>query len=180
MGEDYSLPGSLDRQVDYVIASVHSMPGPRRERYQLGDYFCYVSGLSSEESSSYSEALFDDYAACTLKMVEDTFRTQRADIYGHPLVVPFYSKRKGTLAAEAFENAVVSLCQKYHVALEISGLWDASTPRMIRRAKAAGVRFTLGSDCHLAKDACNLDRAIALADACGLTEDDFFLPKRNG
>ena len=178
IGEDYSLPGELDAQVDYVIASVHAMAGPRGEKYPLGDFFCYESHLTQEESVSYCDRMFDEYAEATLKMAEQTFRTQRADIYGHALVVPFYARRRGTPEALDFENAVISLCRRYHLALEISGLWESVNEGMLRRAKAAGVRFTFGSDCHLAKDACDLTRAVALAELCGLVQEDFFLPVR--
>lgn len=178
IGEDYALPAELDVQVDYVIASVHAMAGPRGEKYALGDFFCYESHLTDEESVSYCDRMFDEYAEATLQMAEHTFQTQRADIYGHSLVVPFYARRKGTAEAFDFENAVISLCKRYRLALEISGLWESTNDAMVLRAKQAGVRFTFGSDCHLAKDACNLTRALALAERCGLTESDFYLPVR--
>ncbi|MDO4573293.1 MAG: hypothetical protein Q4C13_07980, partial [Clostridia bacterium] len=103
---------------------------------------------------------------------------QRVDILGHATVIPCCDDLNGTKFLLDWENAVLNLCRRSGVALEISGLWNAPNMEMLRRAKAMGLRFSMGSDCHLPGEVGVLDypeRAIA---ELGLTEADFFVPAR--
>ncbi len=178
MEQRFDLPDELDSQLDYVIASVHSMPDGRGGLIPLGQYFTKRSGYCSVYEKNYSSDLNRYYLAYILRMIEKTFSTQRVDILGHATVLPCYDELYGTKFVLDWENAVIGLCKKHGIAMEISGLWRAPNMDMIRRAKEAGVRFSMGSDCHDRLQIGVLDYAERAVEEAELGEEDFFVPCR--
>ena len=179
MEHDFSLPDALEDRLDYVIASVHNMPDGRGGFVPLSAYFCKRSNFSSTYSKNYAPDMSRYYLAYILRMVEKTFDTQRVDIYGHSTVLPAYDELHGTKFLLDWENAVLSLCKKYNVALEISGLWKAPNFDMIRRGKEMGLTFSMGSDCHSPLQIGDLSYVEEAIEQVGLTEEDFFRPSRS-
>lgn len=177
IGEDYTLPDRLAAKLDYVIASVHFAPDLSGGLIFLGDYFGERSGEGVTWSRPIDEARAEEYLEATLPMIEHTMATQRMDILGHCTVLPFCEILAETPFQRDWENAVLGLCKKYDVALEISTLWREPGLDMVRRAKEMGLRFALGSDCHH-KGECLLTYSIETAERAGLCEEDFFLPTR--
>lgn len=118
------------------------------------------------------------YLAYIIQMIEKTFSTQRVEILGHATVLPSYDELYGTRFLEQWEDAVIGLCKKYGVALEISGLWRAPRMEMILKAKGAGLLFSMGSDCHNRLQIGNMDYVERAIEEVGLTESDFFTPRR--
>jgi histidinol phosphatase-like PHP family hydrolase len=49
---------------------------------------------------------------------------------------------------------------------------------MIRRAHEAGLKFSMGSDCHSALQIGDLKYVERMIDEIGLQQEDFFVPKR--
>ena len=174
IGEDYSLPDSLTSRFDYIIASVHHVIDFNGQFTHFGNYF-------GERAQDFPKVLWDNpfqmdkserYLTELLPVIEHTMKTQRMDIYGHCTVLPFYEKLIDTSFLTDWENEIISLCKKYKIAMEISGLWKEPGENMIRRAKDAGLKFTFGSDCHIRKDICNIDYALEMAKKVNLTEKD--------
>lgn len=178
MEHNYSLPDNLDSELDYVIASVHSMPDGRGGFIHLGEYMCKRAGEISYYNKNYSPDLCRHYLAYTLRMTEKTFSTQRVDILGHATVIPACDELYGTRFLLDWENAVLGLCRRYGVALEISGLWRAPNMEMLRRAKVMGLTFSMGSDCHHPTQIGVLDYVRQAIDELNLDQDDFFVPAR--
>lgn len=178
MEHDSALPDELDERVDYVIASVHNMPDGRGGFVPLGDYFSKRSGFASAYTKNHSSAMNRYYLAYILRMMEKTFDTQRVDILGHATVLPPCDELYGTRFLRDWENAVIGLCIKYGVCIEISGLWRAPSIDFLLRAKAAGASFSMGSDCHDRMQIGVLDYVERAIDEVGLTQSDFFVPQR--
>lgn len=178
IGEDYSLPDSLAARLDYIIASVHSFPDLAGGVVPMGDYLSERAGEPVKWTRPIDDTRSEEYLEAILSMTEHTMQTQRMDIYGHCTVLPFCETLAGTAFLRDWENALLALCKKYNVALEISALWKEPGLDLIRRARETGLRFTLGSDCHLFQDACNLDYAIDAVQKAGITEPEFYCPKR--
>ena len=111
-------------------------------------------------------------------MMEKTFATQRVDILGHATVLPPCDELFGTAFLTQWEDAVINLCKKHNVALEISGLWRAPNVDMVRRAYEAGLKFSMGSDCHDPVQIGDLRYVEKVIEEVGLTQEDFFVPKR--
>ncbi len=179
LGENFTLPHKLDERVDYVIASVHSVQDLNGEKLELGPYFCARAGdagappynrrFTADEAKHYLEQI--------LQILEFDFRYQRVDILGHCTVHPFYDTLMGQKYLSDWQDEVVKLCKKYTVAIEISGLWHCPDEDLIRKAHVAGVKFSLGSDCHQPKDTCDLDYALDMLRKIGIGQDELFTIK---
>lgn len=179
MGEDYSMPDAIMNRFDYIIASVHAVPDLKGGRVMLPEYFGERAGDPGVKwIRDIDENRCEEYLEAMLPMVRHTMETMRVDIYGHCSVLPFCEILEGTSFLKDWENEIISLCLKYNAAIEISGLWKEPNADMIKRAKEQGVKFTLGSDCHILPDLCNLDYAIQVCEKAGLTEKHMYLPKR--
>lgn len=175
--EDYTLPDRLAAKLDYVIASVHFAPDLSGGRIFLGRYFGERSGEDVKWERPIDESRAEEYLESILPIIEHTMGTQRMDILGHCTVLPFCELLAGTAFLRDWENAVLGLCKKYDVALEISSLWREPGLDMVRRAKDLGLRFSLGSDCHHPGQ-CVLDYSIEIAEKAGIGEESFFVPTR--
>lgn len=177
IGEDYSLPDDIDRDIDYVIASVHTAYS-ERENINLGRYFGIRAGHIFGDTRKFSEDESKYFLENILKNAEKTFKTQRSDIYGHPTVLPFCEVLKGHRFLSDWENEIIALCIKYNKAIEISGMWRQPEEQFIRKAKKAGAKFSFASDCHRAGEECNLSYPMQMFIKCGLGEKDIFVPKK--
>lgn len=178
MEQNFSLPDALDARLDYVIASVHSMPDGRGGFIPLSGYFRKRLGVHGAYAKNYSSDLNRWYLAHTLRLMEKAFSNQRVDILGHATLLPCCDELYGTKFLLDWENAVLNLCLRHGVALEISGLWRLPHMDMLRRAKAMGLSFSLGSDCHEAGDVGVLDYCESAIEELDLRQDDFFVPTR--
>lgn len=179
IGENYTLPDRLASKLDYVIASIHSAPDLQGGVIPLSKYFGERAGEDVQWEWNIDKTRSEEYLEAILPQVETTMRTQRMDILGHCTVLPFYELLQGSAFLRNWEYAILSLCKKYNIALEISSLKKEPNLDMILRARQMGLRFAPGSDCHLLSDACNLDYALAIIDWAGLTESELFIPRQH-
>jgi histidinol phosphatase-like PHP family hydrolase len=178
MEHHITLPDAMDDRLDYVIASVHSMPDTHGGFIPLGAYFSKRSGGSLTYDKNYSSDLNRYYLAYIIRMIEKAFSNERIDILGHATVLPPCDELHGTRFLRQWEDTVIELCRKHNIAMEISGLWHAPDMNMIRRAKQAGLRFSMGSDCHTSLQIGVLDYVEKAIEEVGLTREDFFVPRR--
>lgn len=177
IGEDFSLPDAVAYGLDYCIASVHYFLDEQGERVWLSKYFgtrakhhnLYVPVHNPSRNTYYMEQI--------LKTVEHCFRTQRVDIYGHPTVLPFYEQLRGTTFLNQWEDAMISLCKKYDVALEISGLWREPGVELIQKARAHRVKLSFGCDGHKQEEVCNLAYVEQMIEEEGLSEGECYIPR---
>lgn len=163
-------------KLDYVIASVHTFYNDPNERLWLANYFGYRCGHVDEYKQIYdkkdSRPIMDEI----IQRIENTFIRTKVDILGHSTVLPFYDDLEGSEYLYGWEEEVLSLCKKYNVAIEISGLWKAPNLAFIKRAMEKGLMFTLGSDGHRLNELCNLDYALGVVDELKIPEDRMFVP----
>ncbi|WP_343256369.1 hypothetical protein [Ligaoa zhengdingensis] len=181
LGSNFTLPGRIDRRVDYVIASVHSVQDLKGgERIPLGPYFAARAG--DEGAPPYARVFSPDEAKRYLEQILGVFAydlaAQRVDILGHCVVNPFYDVLRGDPWLTGWEDEVITLCKRHGVAMEVSSLWNAPDEGMLRRATGAGVQLSLGSDCHRPGQAGCLDWPVAVTRRLGLAAGDLYLPQR--
>jgi histidinol phosphatase-like PHP family hydrolase len=79
---------------------------------------------------------------------------------------------------EPREDRYVEALAASTVALEISNRYRLPHDRLLVKARQAGVRFSLGSDGHTARQVARLDWAEQTARRVGVTERDLFVPER--
>ena len=74
-------------------------------------------------------------------------------------------------------KSLIDAAIKNNVAIEINSIFKIPNARFIKMAKAEGARFTFGSNTH-GLGAGDITWSINMAKECGLTKEDFFIPKR--
>ena len=79
---------------------------------------------------------------------------------------------------EEREDRFIDALRQSGVALEISNRYRLPHDRLLRKAKQAGVRFSLGSDGHSATQVARLDWAVETAQRLGITEAHLFVPEK--
>ena len=63
-------------------------------------------------------------------------------------------------------------------ALEINAVIKAPSARIINAAKAAGIKFTLGTNNNGLQELDRLEYSLRMVEECGLTIEDMWFPKR--
>jgi hypothetical protein len=75
-------------------------------------------------------------------------------------------------------DRLIQACLKANIAIEINSRWETPKASFIKRAKAAGAKFSIGTDQR--NDAIGqLDYSLRVAKECGLTAKDIYLPTRD-
>ncbi|NJN27328.1 MAG: hypothetical protein HC819_15810 [Cyclobacteriaceae bacterium] len=72
-------------------------------------------------------------------------------------------------------DKVIEAAVANNVAIEINARYKIPSAAFIKRAKAAGARFSMGTN-NVDKDLGTLEYSIAMIDECGLEPGDFFKP----
>jgi hypothetical protein len=75
-------------------------------------------------------------------------------------------------------DKVINALVENDVAMEISARYKIPSVRFIQRAKAAGVKFTYGTNNSSADDLGRLEYCIGVAEACELSSNDFWYPNK--
>lgn len=102
--------------------------------------------------------------------------TEPIDIFANPTFLPeAIVKEYDTLWTEMRMKKVIDAAAKYGVAIEINSLYNIPSEKFLRMAKAAGVRFSFGSNAH-GEGVGKLDYSIRMARMLGLTPANMFMP----
>lgn len=157
---------------DYVIGSIHCIDIDG-EVINFGKYF----DSRAENKVLNSNYIFDDYVCCkALEIILEKIRKEvlvnPIDIIGHCTVNPFYEQVNSKFRFE-WENALISICESSHIALEISGLWIEPDIDLIQKAINKNVKLTFGSDCHTPYSMSYLDYFKFVKNNLNLSEGDF-------
>ncbi len=114
----------------------------------------------------------------------DMVRTMPVQIAAHStLTPPALLEMEGDPHAwwtDEREDRYVEALAGSGVALEISNRYRLPHDRLLRKAKDAGARFSLGSDGHTEAQLGRLDWAVEAARRVGIDDSDLFVPERRG
>jgi hypothetical protein len=103
------------------------------------------------------------------------------DIYVNPTFLPeVINHRYDELWTPERMNTVIEALVEYDVALEINARYRIPGMEFARRAKEAGVKFTLGTNNAGRHDLGRLEYCIEVIREIGLTPEDMFFPKPEG
>lgn len=101
------------------------------------------------------------------------------DVYVNPCFLPApMDKRFDEFWTEARMNKFIDALAKSGKALEINELYNIPNKAILMKAKAAGVKFTFGSN-NVTPNVSDLSYSIRMMKECGLTADDMYKPKIN-
>lgn len=108
--------------------------------------------------------------------IEKILANEPADIYVNPFYLPReLAPRFDELWTDARIGRVLDLLVKHRIALEINSLSRLPGHRVIRMAKARGIKFTFGTNNQNANIG-RLEWALEAVKACGITKSDMWFP----
>ncbi|HET7320876.1 MAG TPA: PHP domain-containing protein [Longimicrobiaceae bacterium] len=165
------LPADLLERFDYLIGSNHG--------FALPD-----GGWGHPWLASLPDAWADRPQGVMDVMVHnlcDLVRTMPIQIVAHStLTPPVLLKLEPDVHAwwtEEREDRFVDAVVESGVALEISNRYRLPHDRLLRKARQAGARFSLGSDGHTREQVARLDWAVETAHRVGITDAELFVPE---
>ncbi|GKX28557.1 PHP domain-containing protein [Vallitalea longa] len=161
-------------KLDYVISSIHTYNDNIDERTWLSAYFGYRAGHRKDYVQQYDSSDNKYILEGILDTVKKTFQKTRVDILGHCTVLPFYEQLLEDNYIESWEEELLTLCEKYKVAIEISGLWKEPNQNFIKHALDKDILFSFGSDCHRKSEICNLKYPLQIIKKLNISEDKIF------
>jgi hypothetical protein len=115
-----------------------------------------------------------------VKTIVGILDNEPIDIYVNPLYIPDVLQPEfDQLWTPARLQQVLDALQRNGIALEISNRYSFVKPEMIKKAKAMGIKFTIGTnngDGNFGRD----EYALKMVKECGLTWKDMWTPKPDG
>jgi hypothetical protein len=123
------------------------------------------------------EQKFMDYLVKTIVKI---MNEEPINIYVNPTFLPEQmAGRYDYFWTDKRMNTVIEAARKNGIAIEINNRFKIPSEKFIRKAKEAGVKFTIGTnnvDSHFDR----AEYALEMIRKCGLTEEDFYKPvKKN-
>jgi hypothetical protein len=153
------------KQVDYILADAMIFPDKAGRMMRI-----WVPNTPLGEPQAFMEL----YVAHNLKILAEPI-----SIWANPTYLPDAMKsRYDELWTDARLKSLINAAIKNNVAIEINSTFKIPNARVIKMAKAAGARFTFGSNTH-GLGAGDITWSINMAKECGLTKSDFYIPKRD-
>ena len=103
------------------------------------------------------------------------------DILAHPTIAPppLRELDPESLWSEELEERAVRALRRAGIAFEVSARYPPHE-RLVRRAAAAGVRLSLGSDGHSAAQVADVSAPLAMTRRIGLADEELYDPPRHG
>ena len=119
------------------------------------------------------QAFMETLVARTLGILEH----EPIDIYVNPTFLPdVIAKDYDRLWTEERAKKVVEAAARNHVAIEINNRYKLPSPPLIQMAKAAGCKFTFGTNNTSAADLGRCEYGLSMVRECRLAWQDFFVP----
>ncbi len=158
-------------QLDYVLTDTMTFPGKDGQRVKL-----WEDTAHDRVDMSNHERFMDRYVDWHVEIMA----TEPIDLLGNTSWLPAaLADSYDALWTEKRVQKVLDAALKYRVALEISASYKLPKLAFLKQAKAAGVKFTFGSNGRYPNMG-KLDYSIAMAKELGLTAADMFLPAADG
>jgi hypothetical protein len=121
-----------------------------------------------------------EFMELLVRTIEDILRHEPIDIYANPTYLPaIIAADYDRLWTPERQRRVLRAAAENGVAIEISNSLRLPKPEFIKAAKAAGIRFTLGTnngDRELGRE----EYGLEMIRTCGLTWQDMWMPKPEG
>lgn len=151
-------------RLDYIAADALIFPQPDGKNVML-----WRPGVQFADAQDF----MDRYVDYNVRVL-----SQPIQVWANPTYLPeSLQARYAELWTPARMDRVIAAVRKGGIAIEINAHFQIPSPAFIRRAKAAGAKFSIGSNRH-AVGIGEIDYCLKTARECGLTRRDFFVPAR--
>jgi hypothetical protein len=152
------------QQVDYILADAMIFPNKEGEMLHI-----WVPGMPLGEPREFMER----YVAHNIGILSEPIT-----IWANPTYLPdVLVSRYDELWTNARMKKLIDAAVKNNVAIEINSRYKIPNAKFIKMAKAAGAHFTFGTNQH-GQGLGEINWSIDMAEECGLTREDFYIPKR--
>lgn len=150
---------------DYVFTDSMTWTNDRGKRMRLW--------IPNEVEIGDKQAFMDMLVERTVGILNN----EPIDIYVNPTFLPaVIAAEYDSLWTDERMDRVIQAAVKNDVAIEINARYKLPSEKFIRRAKAAGAKFSFGTN-NGDKDLGDLAYSREMARKCDLTRDDLFVPK---
>ncbi|HLO59951.1 MAG TPA: family 16 glycoside hydrolase [Bacteroidales bacterium] len=113
--------------------------------------------------------------------IESELSKEPVDIYVNPTYLPeVIALRYNKLWTPERMDRVVKVLATNDIALEINSRFKIPSLEFVKRAKAAGVKFSFGTNNAGHDDLGRLDYSLYIIKEAGITADDVFIPRPEG
>jgi histidinol phosphatase-like PHP family hydrolase len=165
LGWSTNFSPELLSQIDYVLMDAQRIPLENGESMRIWEFDTYVENT-------------DEFMERYMKYTMDILTGEPIHIFGWPLFLPVCIARDYyALWTEERLQQIISAAKKRNIAIEINDMSHTPHEQFIRMAREQGLKFTFGSDSRN-QNAGRLEYCKDIAKKCGLTGEDFFIPKR--
>ena len=154
---------NLDK-LDYIAADALIFPQPDGKNVWL-----WLPGVEFPDAQDF----MNRYVEHNLRVI-----SQRVQIWANPTYLPdSLQSRYATLWTEARMDRLIGAAVNNGVAIEINAHFRIPSVAFLKRAKAAGAKFSFGSNRHV-DGIGEIDYCLQTARQCGLTAADIYVPAR--
>jgi len=120
----------------------------------------------------------DDFMDQLVAKIVEVIENEPVDIYVNSTYLPdILQAEYDALWTAARMDKVIQAAVENHVAIEINARYKIPSATFIKRAKSAGVKFSMGTN-NADRELGTLDYAIEMIAECGLEPGDFFEPQK--
>ena len=156
----------LYSQLDYILMDALEIPNPDGSRWLI---------WRDDTEVDNKEVFMDRYLDFYLQIIAtENIDVLAATAYLPPSLQDDYDR----LWNEKRMRTLIDAAVKNKVALEITQHFQRPTARFVRMAKAAGAKFTFGTNSRTERAVGYIPYCIKIAQECGLTAKDMWLPQR--
>lgn len=153
-------------QLDYVLMDALTLPKPDGGWLAIWQIDTIVDDAES-------------FMTRYLQFIGQILTTEPIDIFGWPTFLPVpIARQYHELWTKARMQHIVDLAKSGRIAIEINEVAHVPDETFIGLAKRAGLKFTFGTDSRTQQAAAHLYYCYQIAQKCGLTEADMFVPKK--
>jgi len=165
-GWSKSFSKSLLDELDYVLMDALTLPRPDGGWLAIWQ----IDTMVDDEKK---------FMTRYMQFIEQVLTTEPIDVFGWPTFLPVPIARLYTqLWTEARVERIIDLAKAKRIAIEINEVAHVPDENFILLAKRAGLKFTFGTDSRTPQNAAHFYYCYQMAQRCGLTETDMFVPRR--
>jgi histidinol phosphatase-like PHP family hydrolase len=152
-------------QLDYVLMDALTLPNPDGTWLAIWQIDTHVDD---------AETFMTRY----MQFIEQVMTTEPIDIFAWPTFLPVPIARQYTqLWTKPRVTRIIDLAKTRKLAIEINEVAHVPDENFVTQAKRAGLKFTFGTDSRN-QNAAHFYYCYDMAQRCGLTEGDMFVPKK--
>ncbi len=164
-GWSKSFSKRLLDQLDYILMDALTLPRPDGGWLAIWQIDTMIDDA-------------DEFMTRYLQFIEQVLTTEPIDIFAWPTFLPVpIARQYRNLWTYSRMQRIIDLAVSHKIAIEINELAHVPDEFFITMAKRYDLKFTFGTDSRN-DHAAHFYYCYQMAQTCGLTEGDMFLPKR--